>query len=62
MKIKYIHFSEPNKEKVYDTEKSLKNNPVISMNQEEWDKHELERMKKDKERGHILSYEIIEEE
>lgn len=62
MRIKYVHFSEPNKEKIYDTVKSLKNNPFIKKTQEEFDQFELEKMRKDKERGHILSYEVLEEE
>lgn len=61
MKIKYVHFSEPNKEKIYDTVKALKNNPFIKKTQEEFDQFELGRMAVDKERGHILAYEVIEE-
>lgn len=58
MKIEYIHFSEPKRVKVYDTEKSWRNNR-IKMTQEEWDKHELKKMEEDKDRGHIISYRVI---
>lgn len=62
MKIKYRHFIDPNTEKIYDTEKSLKQNPFIHMTQEEFDQHELKRMEEHKAEGHILEYEIIKEE
>lgn len=66
MKIKYIHFSEPNKVKIYDTEVALKKNPFldpfIRMTQEEFDKMELEHMERDKQKRHILSYEIVNSE
>lgn len=61
MKIKYIHASAPKLEKIYDTEKSLKNNPMIHISQNEWDKHELQSMENDKTTGKILHYEIMEE-
>lgn len=56
MKIEYIHFSEPNKVKIYDTEVALKKNAFIRMEQEEFDKLELEHMRRDKEKDYILSY------
>lgn len=62
MKIKYTHISDPGKEKIYDTVKSLENNPFIEMTQEEWDRHELEKMRLDRERGKICHFEIIEDE
>lgn len=62
MKIKYVHASEPDVEKIYDTEKSLKNNPMVHMSQEEWDKHELKSMEDNKAAGHVLSYEVLTEE
>lgn len=58
MIIKYFHASEPDKEKTYDTEKSLKNNPFIHLSQEEFDQMEIEKMQTDE---YILSYEIITE-
>ena len=64
MKIKYIHFSEPETEKIYDTVKVFHNpnNPRVFKTQEEFDAFELEHFAKDKERGTIISYEIIKEE
>ena len=56
MIIKYIHFSEPETEKTYDTEKVLKNNPFITLSQEEFDEMELERFQKDKDVGYILRF------
>lgn len=60
MKIKYVHFSEPENEKIYDTEVALKRNPSIHKTQEEFDQFELRHMERDKSKGYILSYEIIE--
>lgn len=62
MKIKYIHSSNPNKEKIYDTEKALKNNSFIKKSQEDFDKLELENMERDKQKGYIISYEVLQEE
>lgn len=59
MKIKYIHFSEPTTVKEYNTEVALKRNPFIRMSQEDFDKMELEHMARDKEKGYILSYEVV---
>ena len=58
MIIKYIHASEPEREKTYDTEKSLKNNPFIDKTQKEFDEWELEHIKQDK---NILFYAVITE-
>ena len=60
MKIKYTWFDEPNKEKVYDTEKALKNNPFIKRTQSDFDKMELESMERKKQQGLVLSYEIAQ--
>ena len=57
MIIKYIHTSEPEREKTYDTEKSLKNNPFIDKTQKEFDEWELEKFKTDK---NILFYEVVQ--
>jgi hypothetical protein len=59
MLIKYVHWSEPETEKIHDTEKALKNNPFINETQEEFDAFTLEKFAKDKDGGLILSYEII---
>lgn len=60
MKIKYIHNSEPNRIKVYDTERALKNNPFIKQTQSDFDKMELANVERDKRKGLILSYEITQ--
>lgn len=62
MLIKYIHFSQPEREKIYDTEKALRNNPFINESQEEFDAFELEKFAKEKDGGLILSYEVIKGE
>lgn len=41
MKVKYVHFSEPEVEKIHDTKKALKNNPFIHMTQKEFDEFTL---------------------
>lgn len=56
MIIKYIHFSDPETEKTYDTEKALKNNPFINKSQKEFDEMELEKFQKDKDAGYILRF------
>ena len=61
MKIKYIHFSEPNKEKIHDTKIVLRKNLFIKQSQKEFDAFTLQKMEKDKKEGYILSYEIIED-
>lgn len=72
MKIKYIHSSEPEKTKIHDTVRSLKNNPFITVtnfrsiiteppSQDEWDKFELSKFQEDKNKGLIVDYEVIEE-
>ena len=61
MKIKYVHSSEPNVEKMYDTVKALKNNPFITLSQKEFDEFELQKIKRDKEYGTVLRYEILSE-
>ena len=59
MIIKYIHASEPEREKIHDTTLVLKNNPFISKNQKEFDDFTLQKFAEDKERGIIISYEVI---
>lgn len=59
MKIKYIHFTEPDKIKIYDTKVALNKNPFYRMTQEEFDKLELSKMERDKQKGHILAYEVV---
>lgn len=62
MKIKYTHISDPSEIRVYDTERALKNNPFIHMDQETFDKHELKNMDDNLMAGMVLSYEVIEED
>ena len=56
MIIKYIHASEPETEKTYDTEKALKNNPFIHKTQEEFDEMELEKFKRDE---NIIWFKVV---
>ena len=66
MKIKYIWHDQPDVQKFYDTRISLVNSRgFLNMmgsfpNQEDWDKKELANFERDKQRGKILSYEIVE--
>ena len=70
MKIKYIHFSEPQKEKIFNTQQAYKNmqfaindtnTKLYKKSQKEFDKMYQEIFAEDKEKGVVLSYEIIEE-
>lgn len=70
MKIKYVHFSEPEREKMCDSvelnrkdtffRRSFFTGPEDSMKpQDEYDEYLLEKMEKDKEKGYILSYQVL---
>ena len=67
MKIKYVHSTDPGVEKIHDTEKSLKGCIGLihalgsERTQEEWDKHELALFERDKQKGYVLTYEVIKE-
>ncbi len=67
MKIKYIHISDPEAERVHDTERAMRNNMGMirafggNPSQEVWDRFELEKFEQDKEKGLILRYEVLEE-
>ena len=61
MLIKYVHASEPETEKTYDTVKALKNNPFITLFQNEFDEMEMYRFEKDKKNGVITWFEIVKE-
>lgn len=67
MKIRYVHSADPGVEKIHDTEKSLKgcigliHSLGSDRTQEEWDKHELSCFERDKAKGLVLSYSVIEE-
>lgn len=69
MLIEYIHKSEPNKMKIHDTEKAYKNmqfaildpdTKLYKKTQTEFDKIYIDSFKRDKERGVILYYKILE--
>ena len=62
MKIKYIHFSEPETEKIYDTVKAFKRLPRVHKTQLAFDAFELRKFAEDKKKGIIISYEIVKEE
>ena len=65
MKIKYTHISDPETEKIHDTAVALAKLPSMlksrNPTQSEFDAFELDLLKRDKERGIVLSYEIINE-
>lgn len=69
MLIEYIHKSEPNKIKIHDTEKAYKNmafaiadpdTKLYKKTQLEFDNITLDSFKRDKKRGAILYYKILE--
>ena len=66
MKIKYVHFSEPENEKIFNTVKAYKNRvtfgseAIRKQTQEDYDQQTLKKMEKDKQSGIVLSYEIVE--
>jgi hypothetical protein len=60
MVIKYIHISNPEVEKFYDTERAFQNPPRIYKTQQEFDEFELKHFAEDKERGIVISYEIVD--
>ena len=66
MRVLYVHASEPKREKIHDTVKSLQNcSGLIELvfgdnkTQEEWDKEELARFERDFRRGLVLSYSVV---
>lgn len=69
MLIKYKHVSNPKTEKIHDTEKAYKNmewarsdpnTKLYNKSQAEFDKIYLDIFERDKARGIVLDYEIIE--
>lgn len=58
MKIQYKHTSDPDKVKIFDTVKSLRNNPFITQSQEIYDAHTLVQMESDM---NILEFKVIED-
>lgn len=67
MKIKYVHCSEPETEKIFDTVKAYKNRvtfgseTIRKQTQEDFDKQALKKMEEDKQCGIVLSYETVED-
>lgn len=63
MKIQYIHASDPETVKIFDTVKVYHNpnNPRVFATQEDFDNFELGHFARDKEQGTIISYEVVEE-
>lgn len=66
MKIKYIWFDEPTKEKVYDTAKGYEEHTRMSMflhlqpmTKQEWDDFEKRKIEEKRKQGLVLAYEII---
>ena len=69
MKIKYIHISDPRKEKILDTRKqqiidekirSCLGSSIKRSTAEEYDRYLLEKLEKEKAEGKIIRYEIME--
>ena len=67
MKVKYRHISDQNTEKMYDTKKAYRKCPsILSLSisdgktLDDWNRQELERFRKDKERGVVLDYRVEE--
>ena len=63
MKVRYVHSSEPEKVKIYDTDKSYDNNLFVtaSKTRKQWVEEELGRFERDKQKGLVLEYEVMEE-
>lgn len=68
MKIKYVHSSDPNTEKVMDSRKQQRIDENIGRlfsierkTPEEYDRYLLEKLEKEKTKGRIIRYEIVEE-
>ena len=65
MLVRYVHHSNPETEKICDTQKTFRGcsgflyGVGAKKTQEEWDKEELERFERDLKRGHILSYSVV---
>ena len=70
MKVKYRYASDPKKVKIHDTEKAYQNmmfaildpcTKLYKKTQEEFDEMYKEIFEKDKQKGVVIEYEIIEE-
>jgi hypothetical protein len=60
MLIEYIHENDPGKVKIHDTEKVRKNTFFYNKTQKEVDEFEIKCFERDKMRGTILYYKILE--
>lgn len=64
MKIEYVWYTDPKRKRVYDTETSFNRCPISlkksGQTQEEWDKQEIESFEKNKKRGLVLEYKVID--
>ena len=63
MKFKYIHCTDPNIEKTYDSDKTWEKLPSIFKGDrscEDYNIHDLQRFRRDVIRGIVLQYEVIE--
>lgn len=60
MLIQYIHISEPDKIKIHDTTKVRKNTFFYTKTQKEVDESELYLFRRDKAKGIIIDYKILE--
>jgi hypothetical protein len=68
MKIKYVHSSDPNTEKVMDSREQQRADESFRRifclkhyTPEEYDRYLLEKLEKDKAKGRIIRYEIVED-
>ena len=68
MKIKYVHSSDPNTEKVMDSRKQQRTDEnagrifgIERKTPEEYDRYLLKKLEKEKAEGKIIPYEIVEE-
>lgn len=68
MKIKYVHSSNPNTERVMDSREQQRKDENIGRifgseckTPEEYDRYLLEKLEKEKTEGRIIRYEIVEE-
>lgn len=70
MKIKYIWYEEPEKPRMFDTQRGYAEQrarsrfyPETSFNgtQSEWDDFQISHLERDKKRGLVLSYDVLSE-
>lgn len=65
MKVRYIHSSDPDATKIHDTVKARQNNMGLlrlmgdAPSQKAYDAAELSRFERDRQRGIVLSYDVL---